>query len=127
MSRKNNVNPDYYKTAGRDRPNEVVRPPLVRGGARRRSPRAERHPRRPPSASVPTPSGRARLSRATEYNGRSREDALRTIDHDPRGRIVVLDSITRCDGNAGTRDVVVVGSFAGALSLASRWRSASAA
>ena len=31
MSRKNNVNPDYYKTAGRDRPNEVVPParPLV--------------------------------------------------------------------------------------------------
>ena len=27
MSRKNNVNPDYYKTAGRDRPNEDVIPP----------------------------------------------------------------------------------------------------
>jgi hypothetical protein len=27
MSRKNNVNPDYYKTAGRDRPNEAVPPP----------------------------------------------------------------------------------------------------
>ena len=26
MSRKNNVNPDHYKTAGRDRPNEVVLP-----------------------------------------------------------------------------------------------------
>lgn len=30
---------------------------------------------------------------------------------------MVLDSITRCDGNAGARDVVVAGSFAGALSL----------
>src|SRR5207237_1932355 len=64
-------------------------------------------------------------SRATEPpprrlsdNGRSREgSALRTIDHDPRGRIVVLDSITRCAGNVGTRDVVVVGSFGGAPSL----------
>lgn len=27
MSHKNNVNPDYYKTAGRDRPNEDVSPP----------------------------------------------------------------------------------------------------
>ena len=27
MSRKNNVNPDYYKLAGRDRPNEDVAPP----------------------------------------------------------------------------------------------------
>ena len=26
MSRKNNVNPDHYKVAGRDRPNEVVPP-----------------------------------------------------------------------------------------------------
>ena len=26
MSRKNNVNPDYYKLAGRDRPSEDVRP-----------------------------------------------------------------------------------------------------
>ena len=26
MSRKNNVNPDYYKVAGRDRPNEDVAP-----------------------------------------------------------------------------------------------------
>ncbi len=26
MSHKNNVNPDYYKTAGRDRPNEDVPP-----------------------------------------------------------------------------------------------------
>jgi hypothetical protein len=43
--------------------------------------------------------------------------ALRTIDHDPRGHIVVLDSITRCEGNAGAREVVVVGSFAGAMSL----------
>jgi hypothetical protein len=51
-------------------------------------------------------------------NGRSREGrVLRTIDHDPRGRIVVLDSITRCEGNAGARDVVVAGSFAGAMSL----------
>jgi hypothetical protein len=29
VSRKNNVNPDYYKTAGRDRPNEDV-PPVAR-------------------------------------------------------------------------------------------------
>jgi len=27
VSRKNNVNPDYYKPAGRDRPNEDVIPP----------------------------------------------------------------------------------------------------
>jgi hypothetical protein len=26
MSRKNNVNPDYYKIAGRDRPNETLPP-----------------------------------------------------------------------------------------------------
>jgi hypothetical protein len=26
MSQKNNVNPDHYKVAGRDRPNEVVPP-----------------------------------------------------------------------------------------------------
>jgi hypothetical protein len=26
MSRKNNVNPDHYKVAGRDRPNEDLRP-----------------------------------------------------------------------------------------------------
>ena len=26
MSRKNNVNPDHYKTAGRDRPNEDLKP-----------------------------------------------------------------------------------------------------
>jgi hypothetical protein len=26
MSQKNNVNPDHYKLAGRDRPNEVVPP-----------------------------------------------------------------------------------------------------
>lgn len=51
-------------------------------------------------------------------NGRAREGrALRTIDHDPRGCIVVLDTLTRCAGNAGARDVVVAGSFAGALSL----------
>ncbi len=46
-----------------------------------------------------------------------RDAPLRTIEHDPRGRIVILDTVTRCDGNAGARDVVVVGSFAGALSL----------
>ena len=46
-----------------------------------------------------------------------RGSALRTIDHDPRGRIVVLDSITRCAGNVGARDVIVVGSFGGAPSL----------
>jgi len=46
-----------------------------------------------------------------------REAPLRTIDHDSRGRVVILDTITRCDGNAGARDVVVVGSFAGAMSL----------
>ena len=28
MSRKNNVNPDHYKAAGRDRPNEVVLPEI---------------------------------------------------------------------------------------------------
>ena len=49
--------------------------------------------------------------------GAAREGALRTIDHDPRGRIVVFDSITRCAGNVGARDVVVVGSFGGAPSL----------
>jgi hypothetical protein len=32
VSRKNNVNPDYYKVAGRDRPNEDV-PPPARSGA----------------------------------------------------------------------------------------------
>ena len=26
MSRKNNVNPDHYKVAGRDRPNEDLKP-----------------------------------------------------------------------------------------------------
>jgi len=26
MSRKNNVNPDHYKVAGRDRPNETIPP-----------------------------------------------------------------------------------------------------
>ncbi len=26
MSQKNNVNPDHYKVAGRDRPNEIVSP-----------------------------------------------------------------------------------------------------
>jgi hypothetical protein len=26
MSRKNNVNPDHYKVAGRDRPNEDIKP-----------------------------------------------------------------------------------------------------
>jgi hypothetical protein len=26
MSSKNNVNPDHYKTAGRDRPNEAIKP-----------------------------------------------------------------------------------------------------
>ena len=26
MSSKNNVNPDHYKTAGRDRPNESIEP-----------------------------------------------------------------------------------------------------
>ena len=26
MSHKNNVNPDHYKVAGRDRPNEVIPP-----------------------------------------------------------------------------------------------------
>jgi hypothetical protein len=34
MSRKNNVNPDHYKVAGRDRPNENLLPePYVRDGA----------------------------------------------------------------------------------------------
>jgi hypothetical protein len=32
VSRKNNVNPDYYKLAGRDRPNEDV-PPSARTAA----------------------------------------------------------------------------------------------
>jgi len=43
--------------------------------------------------------------------------ALRTIDHALRGRIIILDTITRCEGNAAAGDVVVVGSFAGAMSL----------
>ena len=42
---------------------------------------------------------------------------MRTIDHESRGRVVILDTITRCAGHAGARDVVVVGSFAGAMSL----------
>ena len=29
MSGKNNVNPDHYKVAGRDRPNEALRPEHV--------------------------------------------------------------------------------------------------
>ena len=34
MSRKNNVNPDHYKVAGRDRPNERLVPePYMRDGA----------------------------------------------------------------------------------------------
>jgi hypothetical protein len=43
MSRKNNVNPDHYKLAGRDRPNEDVQPEVekrkyaVRRTRRRRS------------------------------------------------------------------------------------------
>jgi len=73
------------------------------------------------SASVPSPTKPTATEpppRPLSDNGRSREGcALRTIDHDPRGRIVVLDSITRCEGNAGARDVVMVGSFAGAMSL----------
>jgi len=40
VSRKNNVNPDYYKVAGRDRPNEDVtasaRPAPAEGPPRRR-------------------------------------------------------------------------------------------
>ena len=39
------------------------------------------------------------------------------IEHARSGRIVVLDTITRCEGHAGADDVVVVGSFAGAMSL----------
>jgi len=44
MSSKNNVNPDHYKTAGRDRPNErlvptSVRPTPLRGKRARVRPR----------------------------------------------------------------------------------------
>jgi len=30
MSRKNNVNPDHYKIAGRDRPNEDLQPEVAK-------------------------------------------------------------------------------------------------
>jgi len=36
---------------------------------------------------------------------------------DARGRVVVVDSVTHCDERTTGRDVVVAGSFAGALSL----------
>jgi len=48
MSRKNNVNPDYYKTRGRDRPNEDVIPPA-------RPAAAEPLPRRPKKGHRPAP------------------------------------------------------------------------
>jgi hypothetical protein len=37
MSRKNNVNPDHYKVAGRDRPNEDIPPGPVVPDAKRAS------------------------------------------------------------------------------------------
>jgi len=37
MSSKNNVNPDHYKVAGRDRPNEVLPPGPVAPDAKRAS------------------------------------------------------------------------------------------
>jgi hypothetical protein len=41
------------------------------------------------------------------------------IAHDGAdGRIVVVDSVTHCDARVGAADVVVAGSFAGAISLA---------
>ncbi len=43
MSGKNNVNPDYYKLAGRGRPDEEV-PPATRSGATRSG--AEKTPTR---------------------------------------------------------------------------------
>jgi len=46
MSRKNNVNPDHYKVAGRDRPNER----LVPAPARPAPMRGKRAPVRPRKA-----------------------------------------------------------------------------
>jgi hypothetical protein len=53
MSSKNNVNPDHYKVAGRDRPNEVVPPELERldvetTNARGRGRKRNRIPGAPP-------------------------------------------------------------------------------
>ena len=48
MSRKNNVNPDHYKLAGRDRPNEDV-PPSARNAP------ADVPPRRRKKGDGPSP------------------------------------------------------------------------
>ena len=52
MSRKNNVNPDYYKLAGRDRPNEDV-PPAARPAADEPSPRRRKKGDGPPPNLIP--------------------------------------------------------------------------
>ena len=52
MSRKNNVNPDYYKLAGRDRPNEDV-PPSARPAPADASPRRRKKGDRPSPNLIP--------------------------------------------------------------------------
>ena len=52
MSRKNNVNPDYYKVAGRDRPNEDV-PPAARPDADEPAPRRRKKGDRPAPNLIP--------------------------------------------------------------------------
>jgi hypothetical protein len=52
MSRKNNVNPDYYKVAGRDRPNEDV-PPATRPAADDAPPRRRKKGDGPPPNLIP--------------------------------------------------------------------------
>jgi hypothetical protein len=42
MSGKNNVNPDHYKVAGRDRPNEVIPPKYANRKLPRKAKRAAR-------------------------------------------------------------------------------------
>jgi hypothetical protein len=53
MSRKNNVNPDYYKIAGRDRPNEDVIPPPRPGAADPASRRRKKKGDGPPPNLIP--------------------------------------------------------------------------
>jgi hypothetical protein len=52
MSRKNNVNPDYYKVAGRDRPNDDV-PPAARPVADEPPPRRRKKGDGPPPNLIP--------------------------------------------------------------------------
>jgi hypothetical protein len=53
VSRKNNVNPDHYKIAGRDRPNEDVVPSPRPGPARPEVRRRKRKGDGPPPNLIP--------------------------------------------------------------------------